>query len=132
VDDSFFPLIIIFGSIVAIVALPLYFRSKERARLHDTLRLAYERGQPVPPELIEAIQRGERPRPSAERDLRIGVILIAIALAMLTIGFATNDISDGHSLAGMASAAAFPGFIGLAFLAFWAAKRGKGLDQLER
>ena len=121
-----------FAMIVAVVALPVYFRSKERAKLHDTLRIAYERGQPVDPAIIAAIQQGERIRPTAERDLRVGIILIAVALAMITMGLVTNDISDGHSLPGMAAAASFPGFIGLAFLAFWLAKRGSPADKLER
>ncbi|HEX8570738.1 MAG TPA: DUF6249 domain-containing protein [Caulobacteraceae bacterium] len=130
-DEIWIP-ISFFAMIVAVVALPVYFRSKERAKLHDTLRVAYERGQPVDPAIIAAIQQGERARPSAERDLRVGIILIAVALAMITMGLVTNDISDGHSLAGLSAAAAFPGFIGLAFIAFWAAKRGRPTENLER
>ena len=130
-DEGMWIPISFFAMIVAVVALPIYFRSKERMKLHETLRAAYERGQPVDPAIIEAIQRGEKGRPSPERDLRVGVILLAVALAMITMGFVTNDISDGHSLPGMAAAAAFPGFIGLAFLAFWLAKRGQGPERLE-
>jgi len=130
-DEIWIP-IAFFAMIVAVVALPVYFRSKERMKLHDTLRAAYERGQPVDPAIIEAIQRAERVRPTAERDFRIGVILLAVALAMVTIGAVTSDISDGHSLRGMVAAAAFPGFIGLAFLGFWLGKRGQRTDTLER
>ena len=130
-EDVLVP-IAFFAMIVAVVALPIYFRTKERAKLHETLRAAYECGQPVDPGIIAAIQQGEKVRPSPERDLRVGVILIAVALAMITMGVVTNDISDGHSLPGMAAAASFPGFIGLAFLAFWLAKRGSPADKLER
>ena len=119
-----------FAMIVAIVALPTYFRTKERARLHDTLRVAYERGQPVPPELIEAIQRGEKPYRTPERDLRTGVILIAVALAMVTLGATIGHFEDDDGLWIMAAAASFPGFIGLAFIAFWTAKRGRGVEQI--
>lgn len=129
-DEIWIP-ISFFAMIVAVVALPVYFRSKERMRLHDTLRAAYERGQPVDPAIIQAIQRGERIRPSAERDLRVGVVLLAVALAMVTMGYALNDLSDGHTLPSLAAAAAFPGFIGIAFLAFWAAKRGRNTDRIE-
>jgi len=122
--EDFWVPVAFFGMIVAVVALPAYFRSKERMRLHDTLRAAYERGQPVDPAIIQAIQRGERIRPTAERDLRVGVILLAVALAMVTMGYALNDVSDGHTMISIGAAAAFPGFIGLAFLAFWLAKRG--------
>ena len=114
-----------FAMIVAVVALPVYFRSKERTKLHETLRIAYERGQPVDPAIIEAIQRGEKARPSAERDLRVGVILIAIALAMVTLGATIGHMEDDDGLWIMSAVAAFPGFIGLAFLGFWLAKRGR-------
>ena len=122
-----------FAMIVAIVALPTYFKTKERTRLHDTLRVAYERGQPVDPALIEMIQRGEKVRPTAERDLRVGIVLIAVALAMVTlgamIGQVEHDADEGMWI--MSGVAAFPGFIGLAFLAFWAAKRGRQVDRIE-
>jgi hypothetical protein len=118
--------------IVAVVALPIYFRTKERVKLHDTLRAAYERGQPVDPAIIEAIQRGEKARPSPERDLRVGIILVAVALAMVTLGAAIGHIEDRDAVWIMAASAAFPGFIGLAFLAFWLGKRGQTADKLER
>ncbi len=120
-----------FAMVVAIVALPSYFRTKERTRLHDTLRVAYERGQPVPPELIEAIQRGEKPYRTPERDLRTGIILIAVALAMVTLGATIGHLEDEDALWIMSASAAFPGFIGLAFIAFWAAKRGQRLERIE-
>ena len=120
-----------FAMIVAVVALPSYFKTRERTRLHDTLRVAYERGQPVDPALIEMIQRGEKIRPTAERDLRVGVVLIAIALAMVTLGSVIGYHEDEDALHIMSGVAAFPGFIGLAFLAFWAAKRGKQVDRIE-
>jgi hypothetical protein len=121
----------LFAMIVAVVALPAYFKTRERTRLHDTLRVAYERGQPVDPALIEMIQRGEKARPTAERDLRVGVVLIAIALAMITLGSVIGYHEDEDAFSIMSGVAAFPGFIGLAFLAFWAAKRGKQIDRIE-
>ena len=120
-----------FAMIVAIVALPTYFKTKERTRLHDTLRVAYERGQPVDPALIEMIQRGEKIRPTAERDLRVGIVLIAVALAMITMGAVIGRVEHDEGLWIMSGVAAFPGFIGLAFLAFWAAKRGRQVDRIE-
>ena len=53
----------IFGifMIIAICIGPIwiksYFTARDRAQLHETLRVAYEKGQPVPPELIESLQR---------------------------------------------------------------------------
>ena len=121
-----------FGMIVAVVALPIYFRTKERTKLHDTLRIAYERGQPVDPAIIAAIQQGEKPRPSPERDLRIGIILIAVAAALVTMGSVIGAVEHDEAVYIFSGMAAFPGFIGLAFLAFWLAKRGQTPDKLER
>ena len=121
-----------FAMIVAVVALPIYFRTKERTKLHDTLRIAYERGQPVDPAIIAAIQQGEKVRPTAERDLRAGIILLAIAAALVTLGLVIGHHEGDDGAYIMAGIAAFPGFIGVAFLAFWAAKRGQTPDKLER
>jgi hypothetical protein len=55
--------VVFFGFLAAIIIVPQVLRYKERGRLHQTLRMAFERGQPVPPELIAALQWGRR-RPS--------------------------------------------------------------------
>ena len=131
-DGAVFIVAIVFASIVAIVIGPFYLRTREKQRLLDTLRVAYERGQPLPPEMIQNLQLGEKPRPSPERDLRVGVVLVAVALAMITLGAVIGQVESEEALYIFSGAAAFPGFIGLAFLAFWLAKRGQTPDKLER
>ena len=49
-----------FGFLGAIIIVPQVLRHQERGRLHETLRLAFERGQPVPPELFAALQGRRR------------------------------------------------------------------------
>ncbi len=44
----------------AVIIVPQVLRFRERGRLHETLRAAFERGQPVPPELLAALQWGRR------------------------------------------------------------------------
>jgi hypothetical protein len=121
-----------FAAVAAIIVLPNYFRYLERGRMHDTLRLAYEKGQPVPPELINALQTNIAPRvPSTpERDLRMGVILIACGLAMCGLGYGlwyglmsvddTAAYITGGSVAGFG---AVPGLIGLAYLVLWVTRK---------
>lgn len=111
-----------FAMIVAIVVLPGYIRARSRQRMMDTMRVAYERGQPVPPELIEAINTDPKsvrmsPRERSERDLRNGIITLAVALALIAFGWAVSyeETDAFYPLVGMA---AFPGFIGLALIAF--------------
>ena len=52
--------IVFFTFLAAIIIVPQVLRYQERGRLHDTLRMAFERGQPVPPELIAALRWGRR------------------------------------------------------------------------
>lgn len=115
-----------FAMIAAIVLVPGWYRSREKERLHETLRLAYEKGQPVPPEMIEALQ-ADRPRPPLpDRDLRRGIILLCIAAALVFMGIVFGQMehgADGHMMWPALGIAAFPGFIGLGYVGFWLASR---------
>jgi hypothetical protein len=51
----FVPLII-FGFVFAVIFGPRYLRFKERERVLEMVRLAMERGQAVPPELLDALK----------------------------------------------------------------------------
>jgi hypothetical protein len=115
-----------FAMIAAIVLVPGYFRSREKERLHETLRMAYEKGQPVPPEMIEALQANHQPAPNLpDRDLRRGIILLCIAAAIVVFALIVGEYDD-HGY-GVAAVAAFPGFIGIGYIAFWLASRRKTL-----
>ncbi|HEX4199760.1 MAG TPA: DUF6249 domain-containing protein [Caulobacteraceae bacterium] len=137
--DQIVPILGIF-MIIAIVIGPLwirsYFAARERAQMHETLRVAYEKGQPVPPELIEKltapVQRqsygGGYGAPDA--DLRRAIILIAVGLGLVGLGAGlfwgfmyVNPIPAGIIGGSTAGAGAIPGFIGLAYLVLWLAKR---------
>ncbi|HYG27747.1 MAG TPA: DUF6249 domain-containing protein, partial [Caulobacteraceae bacterium] len=83
-----------FAMIAAIVLVPGWYRSREKERLHETLRLAYEKGQPVPPEMIEALQM-DRPRPPLpDRDLRRGIILLCVAAAIVVFSLIVGEFHD--------------------------------------
>lgn len=109
--------------LAAIILVPGYLKSREKLRLHETLRVAYEKGQPVPPEMIEALQ-SDRPKPPLpDRDLRRGIILLCVAAAIVVFALVVGQYEEhGH---GFAAVAAFPGFIGLGYIAFWLASRRK-------
>ncbi len=128
--------------IIAIVIGPLwirsYFAARERSQLHETLRVAYEKGQPVPPELIEKLTAAT-PRQGGgsssfssgpDADLRRAIILIAVGLGLAGLGAGlfwgfmyVNPIPAGIIGGSTAGAGAIPGFIGLAYLVLWMAKR---------
>lgn len=130
-------LIPIFGifMIIAVVIGPIwitsYFKARDRAELHETLRVAYEKGQPPPPELIEKLTAASdtpvaAPSGRVDADLRRAVVLIAVggglAALGLGLGWGINTVSDvgGHVVSGViAGAGAIPGFIGVAYLILW-------------
>jgi hypothetical protein len=106
-----------FTMIAAIVIVPNYLRVRERQEMQATVRAAIEKGQPLPPELVDALSKDVRSRTvsSAHRDMRIGVILLAVAGGVALTGVALGGIND-NAMFGTVSGAAIPGMIGLAFV----------------
>jgi hypothetical protein len=136
-DGSVLVPVAFFAMIAAIVVVPKYLKSKEREKLTDTIRVAFEKGQPVPPELMAALTISPAdpapyvPLPDrAQRDLRLGVVWIAIGVGLLGIGGAFyamlynvgGAVETGCSFAALA---AVPLCIGLAFLLLSALGRKK-------
>jgi hypothetical protein len=112
--------------VASIVITPMVLRSQERARMHNTLRRLHDEGQTVTPEMLQALQPDDVfaniPR-TPMADLRRGMILIAVALGMVTLGFVlTLGGSYYRPLWPLIGAAAFPGLIGLSFLLMWRLK----------
>ncbi len=105
--------IVMFVSIAVVFSLWFYFRYKARVETQHTFRLALEKGSELTPEFIK--QLGET-APSKDKDLRRGVIGLAIGLALLILGAALNEPDSMRPIMG---SAAFPGLIGLAYLAMW-------------
>ena len=122
--------------IIAIVIGPVwiinYFKARDRAQLHETLRVAYEKGQPPPPELIEKLTAGNLPTTphTPDGDLRRAVVLIAVGVGLaglgvcLGYGISLADQTGGWVTGGaIAGAGAIPGMIGLAYLFLYLMKR---------
>ena len=116
---------------------PRYLRSRERQRLYEVMRTAYDKGQPVPPELMASLSRsqidpGQPFTPGPDRDLRRAVVLIAVGVGLAGLGagfdygisFASKT---GGAIVGgiIAGSGAVPGFIGVAYLILWMAT-GRG------
>lgn len=106
-----------FAMIAAIVIVPRYLQSQERIKLQETLRASIEKGAALPPEVIEAMTSDvKRPPPSPQRDLRGGVIWLAVAIGIMAFGFAMS-FEEPDMLYGSFAFAAIPGFVGLALIA---------------
>ena len=115
--EAVFIVAIIFGSLAAVCIVPFYLRSQERIRVQETLRAAIESGQPMPTEMMENAARNIsiRPSPSPSRDLRTGIIWLGVGLGFIAMGVALG-YEEPESTIPMVALAAFPVFIGLAFI----------------
>ena len=118
----------------AVILVPIYLKSRDRQKMYDTLRIAYEKGQPVPPEFIAALQSNAAPAAmlsTPERDLRKALILIAVGLGLCGLGYgiwyglmSVSDTAAYISGGSVAGAGAIPGLIGVAYLILWLSRRG--------
>ena len=106
-----------FLMVAAIVIVPAWLRTRERREMQQTVRTAIEKGQPLPPELIEALTKEVKlPKvSSAQRDIRIGVILLSVGAGLAMLGFALRSIAD-EAYFSLLGSAAIPAAIGVAFV----------------
>ena len=126
--------LIFFTFLAVIIVGPRYLRSRDRDKLHETLRRAYDKGQPVLPELIEALisdkQDGSGRLASPDRDFRRGLVLVFIGVGFAAAAYALYlgigvFSEDAAWITGecVAAVGAIPGFIGVAHLILWLVKR---------
>lgn len=116
---------IIFSAIVAVVVGPLYLKARERRSMQETVRHAIDQGQPLPTDMIEALSKDiTRRLPSRSRDIRAGVIMLAlgigVSLVFLFLGQQVDD--DFHGLAALGF---IPAALGLAFIFLSAINKNK-------
>jgi hypothetical protein len=102
--------------VAALVLVPAYLRSKERQKMADALRLAIEKGQTLPPDIMDTMNVSvAKAAPSPQRDLRVGIIWMGVAIGLAAFGIALG-FEEPEATFPLVAIAAFPGFIGLAFL----------------
>ncbi len=106
----------VFGAPVLIVAVILYFGFSRNRMMHRTIRMMVEKGQPVPPALLA-------PPPPAQRqrsDMRRGVVLMMVGLALVVFLGAVNDWEGGTWSIGI-----IPFLIGFGYLLVWKLEGGR-------
>ncbi len=96
-----------------VVGLLIWFRYRIRQDMQQTIRLALDKGQELSPELVDRLGH---PKPTKNKDMRLGVMWLAVALAFAIFGQAIPDEEANSILLGLA---AFPLFIGLAYVIIW-------------
>ncbi len=121
--EDFIPVVAIlavFGTITAIVVGPSWLKSRERREVQTTVRAAIDKGQPLPPEVIEVLSKDiTKNLPSRTRDIRRGVMWLAVGIGIAGFGL-VQDLGDrdwSENIGnGMLGIAVIPATIGLAFL----------------
>lgn len=114
---------IIFGALTAIVFGPIYLKFREKREMQETLRHAIDKGQDLPPEVIDALTKDvSRRLPSRSKDIRTGIIWLAVGIGVAAFGLITgssfgNDWDGNHFDTGLLGISAIPTTIGLAFIA---------------
>lgn len=113
-DEVWIP-IIMFLVIGAIVIVPVYLKSRERIEMQSTLRAAIDKGQPVPPEVIDALTRNVKLAPTSLSDMRTGVIWTAIGIGLGAFSYFA-DFGDQEFHSPGIGIACIPIVIGLAYI----------------
>lgn len=104
---------ITFGFTALTVGILAYRRYRSDTLRHETIRLALEKGQPLPPGLLDPVAV----RDPGARDLRRGLVLLAIGLGLgLFLYFAPAPGTHPHTW----SIGFIPGLMGLAYLLAYA------------
>ena len=107
--------IVMFVMILGIVWVVSISKAKSRVEIQHTIQAAISNNTELTPEVIKAL--GASPtKPYA--DLRAGIVLIAVALGFVMLGFSIKNLDDSKEMMSiLTGVAAFPGFIGLALVA---------------
>ena len=109
--EEFIPIVMFLG-LTVVFSLLFWFRYRARREMQETLRVALEKGQDLTPEIIDRLGH---PKAAPDKDLRLGVIWLAIAAGLALCGIAIPH-GGGEALRGVLAAAAFPFAIGVAYM----------------
>jgi hypothetical protein len=112
---------VIFGSLVGIVWLVSFFNARKRLTVHETIRHALDKGQPLSSELMDRMSMVTDP---VRADLRRGVLFLAFGAAFAVLGTIIG-MEESDALTPMLGVATFPIFLGIAYIGLWAFGRGK-------
>ena len=114
-----FAMFAVFGSITAIVFGPQVLKYREKRDMQETIRHAVDKGQQLPPELIDVMTKDvQKSLPSRTKDIRRGVIWLAsgIGIAAFSVVSELGGTFNGNLDSGLLGISCIPVTIGLAFI----------------
>ena len=100
-----------FASMTIIFFALFWFRYRTKEGMQQTFRAALDKGQELTPEVIDRLGH---PKPAKDKDLRLGIIWIAVAIGLTAFGFGIPDEDDVARI--FMGIAAFPLVLGIAYL----------------
>ncbi|WP_417486948.1 DUF6249 domain-containing protein [Maricaulis sp.] len=105
-----------FAMVLGIVWVAVNAGTQKRKSTLSTIETAIQAGQTMDPDTIRALGM---PRKDSNGDLKSGLILIAVAAALVVLGWTIGAVEGEEEAAYiMPAIAAFPGFIGLVLVGF--------------
>ena len=94
---------IVLAGVITVSA--MYFSHHQKKLLHETTRLALERGQPLSPELIATLGSAASDAKGRRNDIRTGLILIAVGAGLvLALGRIVNELRFVGAIPGLIGA----------------------------
>jgi hypothetical protein len=112
-----------FTGLTVIISLFFWFRFRARKEMQQTIRSAVDKGQELTPELVESL--GSSQKREENKDLRSGLIWLAIGAGIALFGVAMGQIED-EVFPIMTGISALPFMIGVAYMVMWrVTERGK-------
>jgi len=107
--ETLIPIFMVLAMVVSYIFW-IHFRHKTKLATQETLRLALDKGAELSPEFMRQLSD---PEPAKDRDLRRGLIWVAIGLAFALLSAGIPDEEATPILIGVA---AFPILIGVAYM----------------
>lgn len=137
--EGFMVPLVFFTFLAIVIIVPQVLKSRDRARMYETMKAAYDKGQPVPPDMVAMMTPRTRdveeayyasPQMQASRDLRRGVVWLSVGVGFFVMAglFYWGLYNDGGAVETAMTFGVFgaiPVCIGLAFMALWAFGRGR-------
>lgn len=115
-----FAIFAVFGTITAIVFGPTFLKYREKRDMQETVRLAVDKGQELPPELLDVMTKDvQKGLPSRSKDVRKGVLSLASGIGIAGFGIVvqgTTHVWGGNGQGALLGIACIPAAIGVAFI----------------
>jgi hypothetical protein len=109
-NETMIPISMFLGLTIILCVL-FWFRYKSREAMQQTFRAALEKGQELTPEIIDRLGHPKAPK---DKDLRLGILWVALAIGLVCFGLGIPDEDEVARI--FAGIAAFPLMIGVAYL----------------